>query len=119
MARLVFNTKQNDRKIPLTVRLRRGDGSIPDISALTADKFEFNIRLPDDSVQAFTDATVDDIADARIKWPLDAALSKVDPSGAPAGAEYGVEVEVNWPDPATETFPVCDELFWVVHPEIG
>ena len=104
--------KQNDLKIPLTVRLRRGDGSIPDITGLADDKFEFNVRLPDGSKQTFANATVDDVPDARIIWPLDAVLAAV-------VAEYGVEVEVNHPDPATETFPVCDQVFWVVHPEIG
>ena len=112
MADLRFITKQNDLKIPLTVRLRRGDDSIPDITGLGGDKFEFNVRLPDDSVQTFTNATVDDIPDARIVWPLDSVLAGV-------VADYGIEVEVQWPDPATETFPVCDTLTWRVVAEIA
>jgi hypothetical protein len=112
MATLLFVTKQNDLKIPLTMRLRRGDGSTPDITGLAGTKFEINVRKPDGTVQTFTNAVVDDVADARITWPLDAALAAVE-------ADYGIEVEVQWPDPATETFPVCDAVVWRVAAEIG
>lgn len=113
MADLKFITKQNDLKNPLIVRLRRGDGSTPPIAGLADDKFEFNLKLPDGSKQTFATAVVNDVADARIKWPLDSAL-------AATVGNYEVEVEVQWSGPtATETFPVCDTLTWVVVAEIG
>lgn len=112
MARYAFISKQNDLEIPLTLRLRRGNGSVPDITGLSDDKFEINVKKPDGTVQVFTNAVVDDVADARIQWPLDATL-------AASVAEYPLEVEVQWPSGNTETFPVCDEIVWRVVREIG
>ena len=112
MAKLVFTTKQNDLNTPLTVRLRYGDGSIPNIAGIASTKFKFILRDTNGVVTTYTNATVDDVPDARIIWPLDAMLAGV-------VMKYGAEVEVEFTGPATDTFPVCDTLEWHVLAEIG
>lgn len=118
-----FLTKAGDRFQAVPIALKRGDGSVRDISGdgLTTSDIFVNLQdTADASIRLIGDTinTIVDEATGQLAWrPSVESVTIVDGKQR----RWEIEVEIVHPGGLRETFPVRDEdrMFLIVNPDIG
>ncbi len=114
MADEVFTTKRGDRATAILVQLKRGDGSIVDLTGKLLSDIKFIFRNL--STGAVTSGNA-----AAIVGPATDGKVRYDPTATDVAvvAEKQVEVELTQSPGVTETFPVCDRFLWRIVADLG
>lgn len=110
MAVITFGpTKRGDRKTSLLLQLKRGDGTLPDLTGLTTA--DIRIHLKDRATKVVTQGNVS----AIVGLATDATV-RYDPTAADVltAREYDIEIQVTHLDGLPETFPTCDQFLWPI-----
>jgi hypothetical protein len=110
MAVVTFGpTKRGDRKTSLLMQLKRGDGTLPDLTGLLTSAIR--VHLKDRATKIVTQGN----ASAIVGLATDATV-RYDPTAFDVSMvrEYEIEVQVTHLDGLTETFPTCDQFLWPI-----
>ena len=114
MADIILNTKRGDDGTSLLVQLTRADGSHPNLTGLALSAIQFHRKNRE------TGVVISSAASAVVGDPL-LAIVRYDPTPTDVLTvkDQEVEVEVTRLDGKKETFPVCDNYFWNIVPDIA
>ena len=116
MADLGLKTKRRDRGTAILVQLKRGDGTIVDLTSKLTSQLTFHFK------DLATGVIVSGIAASIVVPEADGKVT-YNPTVADVASVAEKLVEVEYEDPAasgiTETFPVCDRFVWSIVPDIA
>lgn len=114
MADVELITKRGDRATAILVQLKRGDGTIVDLTGIPTSSIEFHFEDLDTGTVVTANATtiVAPATDGKVSYsPTASDVANV--------ADKDIEVQVDQGGGITETFPVCDQFIWNIVADIA